>query len=66
MWASAVIYLNIQPSDAWKLTPRHFWILWDMHLEKMEKATGNSYTKPMSMDEFNELNDYLDSIHGNN
>ena len=48
------------------LTPVDFWRLWDTHLDKMETTTGNSYTKPMSMDEFNELNDFLDSKHGNN
>jgi hypothetical protein len=66
LWSSAVIYLNIQPSDAWQLTPSEFWSLWDMHLSKMEVSTGKAYTKPMSKTEFDELNDYLDSIHGDN
>jgi len=58
--------LNIQPSDAWQLTPKLFWSLWDMHLDKMEQSTGKAYTRPMSKTEFEELNDFLDSIHGNN
>ena len=43
-----------------------FWSLWDMHLSKMEVLTGKAYTKPMSKTEFDELNDYLDSVHGDN
>lgn len=66
MWSNAVTYLELPPGDSWLLTPADFWVLWDMHLDKMEKQTGKTYTKPMSRDEFDELNEYLDSIHGNN
>ncbi|WP_297921113.1 hypothetical protein [uncultured Agitococcus sp.] len=66
MWSSAVIYLSIQPRDAWQLTPFDFWALWDTHLDKMEIITGKSYSKPMSLAEFHELNEELDKIHGNN
>jgi len=66
LWASAVTYLNIQPSEAWNLTPFDFWVLWDTHLEKMEISTGKSYSKPMTLAEFHELNEELDKIHGNN
>jgi hypothetical protein len=66
LWSSAVIYLQIQPSDAWRLTPSDFWMLWDTHLDKMEVSTGKAYTKPMSMAEFDELNNFLDAKNGNN
>jgi hypothetical protein len=66
LWSSAVTYLNVQPSEAWNLTPFEFWALWDTHLEKMEISTGKAYTRPMTMDEFNELSEFLDELHGDN
>jgi hypothetical protein len=66
LWSNAVIYLSIQPSDAWQLTPADFWLLWDTHLDKMEVSTGKSYSKPMTLAEFEEINAELDKIHGNN
>jgi len=41
-------------------------VLWDTHLDKMEISTGKSYSKPMTLAEFQELNEELDKIHGNN
>lgn len=66
LWCSAVTYLGVSPSEAWKLTPANFWMLWDAHLQKTQAQTGGAYVKPMSLSEFNELDGYLDSIHGNN
>ena len=66
LWASAVTFLNIQPRDAWSLTVSDFWMLWDAYLDKVQIQTGNNYTRPMTMNEFNELNSYLDELHGNN
>ena len=62
LWSSAVTYLNVQPSEAWNLTPFEFWALWDTHLEKMEISTGKAYTRPMTMDEFNELSDFCNCV----
>ena len=35
-------------------------------LNKVQIQTGNNYTRPMTMNEFNELDSYLDELHGNN
>ena len=55
LWSSAVIYLNIQPSDAWQLTPNVLVALGYAILDKMEQSTGKAYTRPMSKTEFERI-----------
>lgn len=50
-YSSAVVFLGVQPSEAWLLTPQEYWALYDM---KSEVEHGEEET-PMTREEYNNM-----------